>query len=257
MLQSSSGQKWISMNKPHHWRSMVGEDFSNQGLPVLHLGWSSPLRVSSGCAGPPSQTAPVLCYGPALLFPPSGFSHACSATADFSIIPLSQAFFVPSVSPPVSVWSPQCRPGHSCRGFTNFWTTKIWSYTVHVIWGQRLVRIAPPCLPPHHSGPATRDFQSSISVEALLWGCHLDVQGLLHQQLLCSAMVQHCGLLPVDWAVILPRMLCYSWLLHHPPLTGISVFLQSHLQSLSGLPDVDLATAAGNMIYHIGLFTKR
>ena len=29
------------------------------------------------------------------------------------------------------------------------------------------MRIAPPSLPPHHSGPATRDFQSSISVEAL------------------------------------------------------------------------------------------
>ena len=32
------------------------------------------------------------------------------------------------------------------------------------------MRITPPSLlPPHHSGPATRDFQSSISVEALLW----------------------------------------------------------------------------------------
>ena len=30
------------------------------------------------------------------------------------------------------------------------------------------MRIAPPSLSPHHSGPATRDFQSSISVEALL-----------------------------------------------------------------------------------------
>ena len=44
------------------------------------------------------------------------------------------------------------------------------------------MRIAPPSLPPHHSGPATRDFQSSISVEALFHRCHLDVQGLLHQQ---------------------------------------------------------------------------
>ena len=50
------------------------------------------------------------------------------------------------------------------------------------------MRIAPPSLPPHHSGPPTRDFQSSISVEALLCRCHLDVQGLLHQQLLSSAM---------------------------------------------------------------------
>ena len=76
---------------------------------------------------------------------------------------------------------------------------------IHVIGGQRSVRIAPPSLPPHHSGPATREFQSSISVEALLWGCHLDVQGLLHQQLLSSAMVQHRGLLPVDRMVIPPR----------------------------------------------------
>ena len=37
---------------------------------------------------------------------------------------------------------------------------------IHVIGGQRSVRIAPPSLPPHLSGPATRDFQSSISVEA-------------------------------------------------------------------------------------------
>ena len=36
------------------------------------------------------------------------------------------------------------------------------------------------------SGPATRDFQSSISVEALFRKYHLDVQGLLHQQLLWS-----------------------------------------------------------------------
>ena len=43
--------------------------------------------------------------------------------------------------------------------------------------------IAPPSLPPHHSSLATRDFQSSISIEALLCGYHLDVQGLLHQQL--------------------------------------------------------------------------
>ena len=32
------------------------------------------------------------------------------------------------------------------------------------------MRITPPSLlPPHHSSPATRDFQSSILVEALLW----------------------------------------------------------------------------------------
>ena len=53
---------------------------------------------------------------------------------------------------------------------------------IHVIGGQRSVRIAPPTLPPHHSSPPTRDFQSSISVEVLLCGYHLEVQGLLHQQ---------------------------------------------------------------------------
>ena len=44
------------------------------------------------------------------------------------------------------------------------------------------MRIVPPSLPPHHSDPATRDFQSSIPVEALLRGCHLDVQCFLQQQ---------------------------------------------------------------------------
>ena len=48
--------------------------------------------------------------------------------------------------------------------------------------------------------------QSSVPVEALIWGCHLDVQSLL----------QHCGLLPVDRMVILPCMLRYSWLFHLP-----------------------------------------
>ena len=66
-----------------HWRSKVSEDCSSlpphhsrsssQGLPVLHPGWSASLRVSSGCAGPPSSTAPVLFHGPALWSPPSLF----------------------------------------------------------------------------------------------------------------------------------------------------------------------------------------
>ena len=36
---------------------------------------------------------------------------------------------------------------------------------------------------------------SVLNLSTLL-GCHLDVQSLLHQQLLSSAMVQHRGLLP-------------------------------------------------------------
>ena len=35
------------------------------------------------------------------------------------------------------------------------------------------------------------------------------------------------------------------------PPAGISVFLRSCLQSLSGLPNVDLAAAAGDTIYHM------
>ena len=50
----------------------------------------------------------------------------------------------------------------------------------------------------------------------LLWGCHLDVQGLLHQWLLSSAVVQDCGLLPVDWVVFLLCMVCYCRVLISP-----------------------------------------
>jgi len=64
------------------------------------------------------------------------------------------------------------------------------------------VRIAPPFLPPYHSDPAARDFQSSIPVEALLQGCHLDVQGLLQQQFLSSPAVQYFGLLPRSSTVV-------------------------------------------------------
>jgi len=41
-------------------------------------------------------------------------SHACSATADFSIIPSCMHFGVPSASSPVSIWSLRCRLGRSC-----------------------------------------------------------------------------------------------------------------------------------------------
>ena len=80
---------------------------------------------------------------------------------------------------------------------------------IHLIVGRRSVRIAPPSLPPHHSSPATRDFQSSISVEAFFHRCHLDVQGLLHQQLLFSAIVQYGGLLPVDQVAVWKHLQLY------------------------------------------------
>lgn len=50
-----------------------------------------------------------------------------------------------------------------------------------------------------------------------------------------------------------PTLLRYSKLLHHPLLASILV---SRLHALSALPDVDLAAAAGNMIYNIGLLQE-
>jgi len=85
--------------------------------------------------------------------------------------------------------------------------------------------------------PASSSLWSSVQglpVLHLSWSTpprvYLDVQNLLHQQLRSPAMVQHQCLLPVDWVVVLPRMLNYSQLLCHL-LTGI----QSHLFSPSGL----------------------
>ena len=98
--------------------------------------------------------------------------------------------------------------------------------------------VSEDCSPLPASNLATTDFQSTILVEVLLQGCHLGVQGLLHQQLLSSTMVQHCGLLQVDRVVVLLRMLHYNRLLHNPLLAGISVFYQSHLQSLFCLSNI-------------------
>ena len=134
----------------------------------------------------------------------------------------------------------------------------IYSYAllrIHIV-GQRSVRVAPPSLSPHHSDPATRDLQSSILVEVLqgvIWMCRASFP---NRPFPSSAMVQYCGLLPVDWVVVLPRVLHYSRLLRHPPLAGILMFLQSCLQSPSGLPDVDLASSR-DTIYYIGLLSKR
>ena len=119
-------------------------------------------------------------------------------------------------------------------------------YEIHVIGGQRSVRIAPLSLPPHHSGSATRDFHSSISVEALLCGYHLDVQALLHQQLLSSAVVQYGGLLQVDQVVVLLQMSFPSSPSHRHPSVFFSL-VSSHR----------LTTTAGDTIYHIRLFTMR
>jgi len=100
-------------------------------------------------------------------------------------------------------WMVQSSSGRKWKMYKQTLLFGIYSHAllrIHVIGGggQRSVRIASPSLPPHHSSLATREFQSSISVEMLVRGYHLDVQGLLHQQLQSSAMVQYSGLLPVD-----------------------------------------------------------
>ena len=63
-------------------------------IPVLLLNWSATLRVSSGCAGPPSPMASVLCCGPGLWSPPSGLSGGSpmhGLLLPSSCIPFSQA----------------------------------------------------------------------------------------------------------------------------------------------------------------------
>ena len=45
------GQRSVIIGPPF---SLLSQWSSNQRLPVLHPSWSTPLRVSSGCAGPPS-----------------------------------------------------------------------------------------------------------------------------------------------------------------------------------------------------------
>ena len=92
--------------------------------------------------------------------------------------------------------------------------------------------------PPSSSQLSSNEkLQVLIWIETLLWGCHLRVKGLLHQKLLSSAMVEHCGLLRVHPS---GGTHGYSWLLNHLSLAGTSVFLQSRFQSPFCLPDVDL-----------------
>jgi len=95
---------------------------SNQGLPVLHLGWSTLPQVSSECARPPSPT-PVLSHHQVRWSPPSGLggdapTHApLHAQLTSPSSPSRRHLGVPSVSSPVFVWSLQCRLGCSCRGY--------------------------------------------------------------------------------------------------------------------------------------------
>ena len=71
---------------------------------------------------------------------------------------------------------------------------------IHITGGQMMVQIVPPSLPPYHSSPATRDHLS----EVFLKGCNLNLQGLLHQQLL-----------PLLWSSTVVSSLWVRWWFFH------------------------------------------
>ena len=128
--------------------------------------------------------------------------HVCSHFSGFSVgccINREKVYLLPTWVREIVDVSTECSSRHQSESGRSVNNVAIYSQAllrIHVIGGQRSVRIALPFLSPHHSSPATRDFQSSISVEALFCRCHLDVQGLLYQQLLSFAVVQYGGLLP-------------------------------------------------------------
>ena len=67
------------------------------------------------------QLLSSLCHGPALWYPPSGSDGDSPMHAPLPLTspssPSHRYPSVPSVSSPVSVWPPRCRPCHSCRGY--------------------------------------------------------------------------------------------------------------------------------------------
>ena len=110
------------------WRSKVGPPSlpSYHISPAtrdsdLHLGWNASLKVSSGCAGSLSPTAPVLYHGPLLWFSPSGSGGGPSMHGllqpSSPLSPSHKHLNVPLVLSLVSVWSLRCKCGHSCRGY--------------------------------------------------------------------------------------------------------------------------------------------
>jgi len=54
--------------------------------PPFQLKPGAPPRVSSGCAGPPSPTAPVLCHGPILWSHPIGLGDDSPMHAPLQLI---------------------------------------------------------------------------------------------------------------------------------------------------------------------------
>ena len=90
--------------------------------------------------------------------------------------------------------------------------------------------------------PTSRQVQPAIPVE--MGVLQPDVYCLLQQQLLVGpGLVNHRGLLPLDWMVVLPCMLCKGRLLQCPLLACILLLLHPRLEHPHCLSNVLLATA--------------
>ena len=114
---------------------------------------------------------------------------------------------------------------------------------IHVIGGQRLVRIAHPSLPPHHCSPTTWFLPSwlkSISKD-VIWTC---------RAFFFCTFCLYWGPAPFvsppsgsGAGFFMHAPLCWVFSVI-PLLAGILVFLQSDVQTPSCLSILDLATAA-------------
>ena len=111
--------------------------------------------------------------------------------------------------------------------------------------------------PPECFHPATWKIQSNVMVETILSRYLLDVESLLQYQLFMpSGLGEYCCSLSFYGVMSLPGMFCNRWLLQHPSLTGILVFLHSGFQSPDCLSNVDLVTAPWNLVHNSGLLSQ-
>ena len=108
----------------HHWRWNISEDCSLPALSSLQSSsqrfpswWSSPLRVASKSAAPPSPIAPVSCHGPVPMSPCSELGGGSPKHASLQLTSLSS----PSHWSPFSIWSLRCRPGHVYIQYTTLY----------------------------------------------------------------------------------------------------------------------------------------
>ena len=92
-------------------------------------------------------------------------------------------------------------------------------------------KVLPPSLL-HHYGKVTRNSQFHIVVETLLHSCHLDVQSLIHQELLFAVKVQYwCSMMCIASSAGY-KYWCCSHFLHFHPDDSIQ---SKHWQKVSNL----------------------